>query len=100
MFFKRPFLFVSTLLATLQTSTFAQPGHRLRDGINERRFDHSCSFHTFLDSNLAMWKALTIFEVHMPQNTLIILISKAAQKWPYGQGGSNFRRCEKTRGFT
>ena len=47
-----------------------------------------------------MWKALTIIEVHMPQNTLIILISKVAQKWPYGQGGSNFRPSEKTRVFT
>ena len=47
-----------------------------------------------------MWKALTIFEVHMPQNIRIILKSKVAQKWPYGQGGSNFRRREKARVFT
>ena len=49
---------------------------------------------------MAMWKALTIFAVSEPENTLIVLISKGAQKWPYGQGGSTFRRREKTRRFT
>ena len=49
---------------------------------------------------LAMGKALTLFEVHIPQNTLMILISKVAQKWPYGQGGSTFRAPKTTRVFT
>ena len=47
-----------------------------------------------------MSEALTILAVSKPENTLIILISKVAQKWPYGQGGSNFRPSEKTRVFT
>ena len=81
MCFKRPFLFVSTLLATLQTHTFALPGHRPRDGINERSFDHFCCG-------------------QVRKHTSIVLKSKVAQKWPYGQGGSNFRHREKTRVFT